>query len=184
MSGRKCSYLAIQHCKSEIDSYLKNKGESDLSKYKVYIIDDNLFFDKWEYNNIAKPVIDLTPKTINYYDLYTRKLIVNIGENKKNEKIYLNVEGDKVPANYIDKQNRHVQKIIEAYESVGGQWNAIESGSGLYSSNGVIIIDNQAGRRKFTGTLHIIIMWYKIEDTGLQSVSMKTKYYKIPENYR
>ena len=53
--GRKCSYQAIQQYRSEINKYLKNKGITDVSRYKVYIKDDKLFFDKWEYPNIEKP---------------------------------------------------------------------------------------------------------------------------------
>ena len=97
----------------------------------------------------------------------------------------------------IDKKNRHVQKIIEAYEELGaGQWNLIESKS-LYLNNGVIVINNQidreTARSRFTGQIHIFIMWYRIEDIvgrGLQSKSQITtvnktpKYYTIPESYR
>jgi hypothetical protein len=187
MSVRKCSYQAIQHCKSEINSYLKNKGESDFSKYKVSFKDDSLFFDKWEYSNIQKPVnINLIPKTVNYYDLYARKIVLTISENEEIKPIFLNVDGERVTSNYIDKQNRYVQKILEASEYVNGQWKPIEN-ENFYLGHGVIVINNHKERR-FKGEIHIVIL-YRFEESEArkQSVSKTTTtssmYYTLPKNY-
>jgi hypothetical protein len=198
MSERKCSYETIQLYKAEIDKYLQSKGELDLSKYKVYIKDDDLFFDKWEYKDIEKPVnINPIPKTVNYCDLYTRKIIVNIAGHEENKLLHINVDGDRVTSNYIDKQNRYIQKIIESYEKVGGQWNTIESGSGvsnIYLTNGVIVINNQrdraSTRSRFKGEIHILILYgaeERKQGSAVQSVSKTTNanpmYYTFPKNY-
>ena len=72
--GWKCSYEAIRQYQSEINKYLTNKGISDHSNYKVYIKDDTLVFDKWEYN-IEKPatnIIQSIPGVPNYQEMHQR----------------------------------------------------------------------------------------------------------------
>jgi hypothetical protein len=78
---KKCSYQAIQQYKSEINKYLKDKGISDFSKYKVYIKDDKLFFDKWEYDGIENPdniTIQNIQDISKYQEIYQRILYFDL----------------------------------------------------------------------------------------------------------
>lgn len=177
----RCSRKHLEEYKNAIHVYLQSKNITDFSKYEISFKDGKLHYIRWEYA-IEKPV-DITPipKTVNYYDLYTRKIVLNIPENEETKPIRLNVDGERVSPNYVDRHNRHVQKIIEAFEYVG-HWKLIESES-IYSNNGVIVINNHAGRR-FKGEIHILIMWYRGEDPSLQrTTTTKSVYYTIPKNY-
>jgi hypothetical protein len=92
---KKCSYAAIQQYKSEINKYLRNKGVSDVSKYKVHIKDDKLFFDKWDYS-IEKPD-NITIRSVqdipNYQEMYQRILYFDLSIRPISQHSTINARG-------------------------------------------------------------------------------------------
>jgi hypothetical protein len=144
----------------------------------VSISGDKLYYETWEYD-MEKPVdIVAIPKPITYYDLYLRKIMVTISETEKIQTIFLNVDGERVPSDYVDKRNRHVQSFLESYELKGGQWLIIEKGN-IYIHNGLVAIRNHTERR-FVGDVHILIT-YRFEEVS--NITTPT-HYTLPENYR
>jgi hypothetical protein len=104
---RKCSYQSIYKCRSEINKYLKNNGITDFGNYRVYIKDDELFFDYWGYF-IEKPTITIQniPNIIYCQEMNQRILYFDLNMGSIPQHSNINARG------IIGSNNVNHEKII------------------------------------------------------------------------
>jgi hypothetical protein len=182
MEERKCSWTAIKEYDNAIKEYLISKNITNFNNFEISFKESKLYFNKWEYD-VEKPK-NLQPKQnqINYLDLYSRLLIINIKTNENYK--YFNCDGDEIVdhVNYKDPHNRSIQSIYQKSRYQYRRWTNITDDSDIHIWEGKLTF------AKITGTFHIFIFYrYDNSDILIRGESEKpihaasAQYYTMPK---
>jgi hypothetical protein len=183
-----CSLEAGKEYEIKINKYLLTNGINDFTKYKFFIKKDKVHFSDWEYSNVEQPTNISTitnvekPRQMNYVELYSRLLIINLPDYITQVK-YFNVDGDEVRPNYKDKDGRKVQKILSVdYRTPGKKaWETSKSDISVIAE--LVCFRNKT----IKGEVHIsILMRNELYEQGslMRNDSQSREVlYPIPKNF-